>query len=201
MRARAELEGLAQASQPGHRGARAECVRRWAAVVIDGSLAVLGQRGSDATARTAMRHLLVALCISSPALLQGGVASRVLTEVLALRDEDVRIEALLVLFWRFVWAGVGEMWESDGAEGQSLLHSEVMMEFMQRDPDGSEGVLALVAATYAQACLLPPPPYRQNRCILVYALCLGLLCWFMPTRNRETGAATTPIHDMKCGRS
>jgi hypothetical protein len=33
-----------------------------------------------------------------------------------------------------------------------------MMEVLQHDPDGSQGVVGEVVMTYAKACLLPPPP-------------------------------------------
>ena len=57
--------------------------------------------------------------------------------------------------WRLLTCG------SDSREGgESLLHSDVMMEMLQHDPDGSQGVVGEVVMTYAQACLLPPPPHH-----------------------------------------
>jgi len=58
----------------------------------------------------------VALELLAPAAIPGALARQVLAEVLALRRRPVRIQALLILFWRLVWEG-----EQDQAPDQVLL--------------------------------------------------------------------------------
>jgi len=99
----------------------------------------------------AMRYLQIALHILPAKLLQGQLATDVLRRALALNPRPQRIESLLILFWRIVWGGEGE-------GGGGILHSDVIMEVMQQDPDGNLGVLPEIVIAYAQACLLLPPP-------------------------------------------
>jgi hypothetical protein len=192
-----QLSGLMNASDAARSAplAAAGSLRRWNLAVVEGSLLLLARRDSDAGAKLAMRHLLVSLHLLPPSFMREQVARQVLVETLGLRQRDVRIQTLLIFFWRLVWGGVdhrrGKETDGDEDERVSLLHSEAMMDMLQRDPDGSEGILPDIVITYAQACLLPPPP-RCRAVDFVEARAIEYLEMFNVCLRCEEAEATDP---------
>jgi hypothetical protein len=71
------LVSLYPLSGSGSTNCATSCQIRWALIVVEGSLATISRADTEAGGRQAMRHLLIALHLLPPELLQGNLARQV----------------------------------------------------------------------------------------------------------------------------